>query len=132
MSKDSIVDLMAVNCEILGHEYTFEALEHQYDNFMSHPNAKIFYIDDGERIVGYLAAILNPHFITSDLYALEMGFYCNARGRGKELIKQFEDWARDRGARRAVLTSYIEYDVSNYYKRLGYRLTEQTFVKDLR
>lgn len=127
MSKEELLKLVEEHCILFGLEYNPEKQSLLYDTLINNLNTHIFEYEDK----GYLIGALVEHPFFSGLTAIECGFFCKAKGKGKDLIKQFESWAKARGARNTTLTSFTDKDVSPYYKRLGYRLVEQTYSKEL-
>ena len=83
---------------------------------------------------GFLAGILNRFILGDRLMAVELGWYVNpdSRGRkiGKDLIKAFEAWAKEKNASLVTMVS-IDDDVGAYYEKNGYKLYERTYMKEI-
>lgn len=74
---------------------------------------------------GFIAGSLQPTIINPARVALEHGWYARDRS-GVHLLRAFEAWAADRGAEMVRMsTGAVGPDLS----RLGYRLTEKSWVK---
>jgi hypothetical protein len=80
---------------------------------------------------GYIFAMISDGFLTNDLMANELGFYCARPGHGGKLIDAYEVWAKVYGATKVTLSSHGTDRLDNYYARKGYSPKEKTFVKDL-
>ncbi|RMC37490.1 hypothetical protein [Paracoccus alkanivorans] len=74
---------------------------------------------------GFIAGHIHPTIINPAPVAFEMGWYASD-GSGLRLLRVFEKWAAERGATAVQLsTGAGGLDLA----RLGYRLTEQAWVK---
>ena len=86
--------------------------------------------DDGLVLVspgGFIAAALVQTIINPTRIAQELGWYATD-GSGLRLLRQFEAWARQRGATLVQLsTGACGPDLS----RLGYRRAEQAWVRGI-
>ena len=127
-SSPTLEQLLELNKEhltLFGMEQNEEKITRLYNHFMSANGCIV--LGDSEK---YLAAMVTEHPFLNIVLAMENGFYARDR-KGRELVKQYEEWAKEMGATRTVLTSYLPNDVSIYYKRLGYTLLEQSYTKEL-
>lgn len=131
----NLLPLMIKHAEIVGLEYDITKLRAVVDSFIfnnsDHSKVCLVLTELGDLPVGYIFAILTPGFLTNDIIANELGFYCERPGQGPLLIKAYEDWAKAQGATKITLTSHNTDRLDNYYSRKGYNLVERTFVKEL-
>lgn len=101
--------------------YTAETVECLMDD----PRAVIFIHDTG--IIG---GGLDDCWFNGEPYAAELFWY--AESKGIELLKAFENWAKDQGAKSVTMVHLSSEDrVSKIYKRRGYKVLEHAFSKEL-
>lgn len=94
-------------------------------------------LKEEEKVVGLLGGALhNPLFSTTTL-AIELLWYVQPEYRGSikavKMVKEFEAWAKSQGATMITMIAQEDSgsDPSKVYERLGYKLTERTFTKEL-
>lgn len=87
---------------------------------------------------GGLGALLCPDLNNGQVMAVECFWYVLPEFRGGtaagRLLKAFERWAREQGAKRMVMVHLLNLtptELHNTYKRLGYRPVEVNYVKEL-
>lgn len=81
----------------------------------------VVFVTDG----GFIAGAMRPTIINPEPVACEMGWFATDRS-GLALLRAFEGWAHERGARLIQLsTGAAGPDLA----RLGYKLTERAWVK---
>jgi len=92
---------------------------------------------DEEKILGMLGgAITTPPF-SNTKFAIEIIWYVRPQYRGNikavKLVKEFETWAKEKGAKYIAMVSQMNSDVDPgpLYERLGYKLSEKTYAKRL-
>ena len=92
---------------------------------------------DGQ-IVGFLLGMAVPiWFDVLDWSAIELAWWIDAQHRGGRaamgMVRMFEQWAKDMGVRRVVLSDIEFIDQAQpagaLIERLGYTLHERAFVK---
>ena len=98
----------------------------------------IFVLCADTEVVGMLIGFVAPCFFSDVVQASEITWYVDPEHRGSrmaiKMLGYFEEWAKDRGA---VCANLGNLDVLNadrvarLYNRRGYRLIENTFVKEL-
>lgn len=90
-----------------------------------------------EQIVGLLGGVKHTPAFSFNEIASEVIWYIKPEHRGSKLaikmVKQFEEWANEQGAKYVSMVSQSNSDVdpSNLYERLGYKLSEKTYTKEL-
>lgn len=143
-SEEDIIDLT-----ILGKQFAKES----GNNFLGWNTEKVYnsLLDAIERedfcvqvlcvdteIVGMFIGFLAPCFFSNVVQAVEIVWYVDPDHRGSKeaykMIDLYEEWA---GFREAVCVNMMSLDILNgkkvakMYERRGYRLAENTFVKEL-
>jgi len=98
----------------------------------------VFVLLNNYEIVGMLVCFVTPCFFSEVVQAVEIVWYVDPDHRGSrkamEMLDLYEEWAKEHGA---VCTNLINLNVlkgdkvAKIYKRKGYRLVENTFVKEL-
>ena len=94
----------------------------------------IFLLRKDNEVIGYLAAAANPHPFFQFLIAAEYGWYVLPEYRKEAswlLVDLYEEWAKAIGCKAAVLTNYNTPKLSEAYIDRGYKLYEQSFIKEL-
>lgn len=122
---EQVLELAKEHSDHFNFPFDQEKVGRFYNSIVTNPMGFVF--GDSEK---YLAALVVEHPILPGLVGMELGLYARDH-KGKELVKQFEDWSKSKGASRTFMTSYTPKDVSKYYQRLGYSLYEQSFIKEL-
>lgn len=96
-----------------------------------------FYSLDDQYIGGILGMI-TPQYFGDDLMARDLAIYLRPEHRGGiavvRLIKAFEQWARDRGAKEIYLSQSTGVEVAmveKLYQRLGYEVVGCLTKKEL-
>lgn len=115
-----------------------EEVTYQFVSNALHPDTdiRVFVIRYEGEVVGLCAGVVTPLPFSKELVATELMWYVEPEFRGTpssiKLMKAFEDWAKESGCAVCVM-AYLETstNVSNIYKRLGYRPQEHSFIKEL-
>lgn len=96
-----------------------------------HDEGRVFLVS-GEPVAGFLCGVLAPHYFTGELTAFKTAWYAmpRARGLGAHLLRAFEAWAKDKGARRLIVAGRQERTLK-LLGRLGYAPLETVTAKDL-
>lgn len=94
----------------------------------------IFVAERDGALIGMLAGLAYPHFLTTKQTASETALWVEWRFRGariaKDLIEAFERWAAAQHATRVELGSWHA-ALDTFYGRLGYTAAERVFYKEL-
>lgn len=90
----------------------------------------------GAKIIGALGSVLSGELCTGAPYATEVFLYVGEgyrHGIGTKLIREFERWSTEAGAKRIHLTDRIAMglETGKLFHRLGYAPAEAVWVKDL-
>jgi GNAT superfamily N-acetyltransferase len=98
----------------------------------------LFKIAVGDKMVGGLGGTIYGDPNDGQLVAQEMFWFVDADHRGGmapiRLLKNFEDWARSRGASRVHMAHLLELQpdkIRDFYERRGYKAVEVVYSKDL-
>lgn len=83
---------------------------------------------------GILLAMFMPFAWGKVRTATEMAWWVEpeyrGNGVGQALIEAFQEWAADKECKAITLTS-LDSSVDKLYGRLGYKLCEQTYIKEI-
>ena len=97
-------------------------------------------VESEGQVVGVFLAMLAPAFFTDVILGVELMWYVLPEYRGKlgdtpiRILDEYEKWAKAGGA---SMINMVNIDLLNgekvakIYKAKGYRLTENTFVKEI-
>ena len=98
----------------------------------------IFVLCANTEVVGMFLCLITPCFFSDVKQAVDIAWYVDPKHRGSrkaiQMLEVYEEWAKERGA---VCTNLINLDVlrgdrvAKLYKRMGYKLVENTFIKEL-
>ena len=90
---------------------------------------------DGE-ISGFICGVTTPSPFSRDLHAVELAYYVFPEYRKsriwRELIKTYENWAKEIAGANYAAVALLDQRVGKLYERLGYRLTEVSYKKELK
>lgn len=107
-----------------------------WTSLLSEDRGVFFGLFKEDRFVGGLGAVICPDLNNGQLMAVETFWYVQPqhRGRGLRLLREFEKWAKERGARRVAMLHLLKLhpaEMNTLYKRLGYRPVEVNYIKEL-
>jgi GNAT superfamily N-acetyltransferase len=99
-------------------------------------NAVIFIDDRDGEIAGTLGGLVHPDIYGGELVAEEFFWFVREshRGRGIRLYREFERWARDKGAvsiQMVHLLDVMPQKVSQFYLCEGFQPVETRYAKSL-
>ena len=109
-------------------ETTVSWLKDAYLQFVSSENACVI-LKDGGILIAYVA----PSIIGPFLQSNEIVWWVSPdkRGNSLKMIKMYEEWAKNKGAKMIGLTSLEKFkEVGKIYNRLGYKPIETVWVKE--
>lgn len=86
----------------------------------------------GDPIAAVICGVVQPHYFTGEPTAFKTAWYAvpKARGQGAHLLRAFEAWAREKGARR-MLVSARDDRTLKLLSHLDYHPMETVFTKDI-
>ncbi len=86
----------------------------------------------GEPIAAGLCGMMAPHYLTGEPTAFKTAWYAipGARGYGAHLLRAFEAWAKENGARRLIVAGRNERTLA-LLERLHFQPLETVYSKDL-
>jgi GNAT superfamily N-acetyltransferase len=86
----------------------------------------------GDPIAACLAGMIAPHYLTGEPTAFKTAWYAipGARGHGARLLRAFEAWAKEEGARRLIVAGRRERTLT-LLERLQYQPLETVYSKEL-
>ena len=90
------------------------------------------YLAAGEPIAACLCGMIAPHYLTGEPTAFKTAWYAmpGARGYGAHLLRAFEAWAKEKGARRIIIAGRLDRTLT-LLERLQYQPLETVYSKDL-
>ncbi len=90
------------------------------------------YLAAGDPIAACLCGMIAPHYLTGEPTAFKTAWYAipGARGYGAYLLRAFEAWANDMGARRMIVAGRLPRTLT-LLERLHYQPLETVYTKDL-
>ena len=90
------------------------------------------YLAAGDPVCACLCGMLAPHYLTGELTAFKTAWYAipGARGYGAHLLRAFERWAKEKGARRVIVAGRLPRTLT-LLERLHYQPLETVYSKDL-
>jgi GNAT superfamily N-acetyltransferase len=131
---DDIARFVELGLHFYAEEGKREACPEQLARFaVSHVNCQDrAFLVVGEPAAAFLCAVIAPHYFTGELTAFKTAWYAipAARGYGAHLLRAFEAWAREKGARRVIVAGRQERTLT-LLSRLGYAPLETVTSKDL-
>lgn len=91
--------------------------------------------DDGLLLVGertILGGLAFAHPFNGAVKVFQELFWRSEGAEGLKALKMAEEWMRGRGVKRSLMLDIATMgDLSRLYERLGYRLAERTFIKEI-
>lgn len=108
--------------------YAPEKLERLFNALIDSDDGFLMLAEVKNQIVGVMAGLIADHWMAVERTASEFGVYVNPKHRGgtsaARMIKQFTEWARDRGAVEICLGISTDVQVeqtARFYHLLGLR-----------
>jgi hypothetical protein len=99
-------------------------------------NMEIFISEKDDEVTGAIVCMVTEMYMSNTVIASEIAWFVSKDLRGSrssiKLLKAFEDWGRSKGADYLGMAD-IE-DISNLrklYNRLGYSVSETTYLKEV-
>lgn len=132
---DAILDLSEVFWTHTEYEEPFEREHTRAYVEMAYQHGLLAVVETMGEIVGFAAGIKAPLMGNSSVFAgTELAYWVNPeyRGCGVRLLKFIEDLARLAGVKYWCMVSLQSCDPDNansIYERMGYHLTEMTYLK---
>lgn len=126
---------MARLCTQLGYPADADAMPGRLARVASDPNARVLVAESGDAAIGlatvHLRHTMNHAAPLAQLTLLVVDEGRRTRGVGRALTRAAEQWARERGCRRIVVTTALQRaDAHAFYERVGYRHTGRRYGKD--
>jgi GNAT superfamily N-acetyltransferase len=120
----------------LGYPSTVEEIERRLArNARQHQSEGWVAVHDGAT-VGFAAGLMLRSYVSNgasaQLTSLVVASRARGMGVGRQLVAHFEEWAREHGAVRVVVTSALHRDDAHaFYPAIGYAETGKRFGKPL-
>tara|TARA_R100001460_G_scaffold4206_2_gene12133 strand:+ start:10509 stop:10973 length:465 start_codon:yes stop_codon:yes gene_type:complete len=139
-NKDDILGIL-----VLAKEFSMEAPKtHKWDinkttNFLlsalTNPNMEIFVSEKEGEVTGAIVCVVTEMYMSNTVIASDLAWFVRKDLRGSpssiRLLKTFEEWGRSKGANYLGMAD-IEgiNNLSKLYSRLGYSVSETTYLKE--
>ena len=114
-----------------------EAGRHRHTNWRASPFPHLSekngaFLAAGEPVRAVICGAIAPHYLTGEPTAFKTAWYAapSARGYGAYLLRAFEKWALDQGAKRLFVAGRAGRTLT-MLSRLGYTPLETVYEKDL-
>ena len=90
------------------------------------------YLAVGDPVAACLCGMIAPHYLTGEPTAFKTAWYAipGARGYGTRLLRAFEVWAKEKGARRIIVAGRQPRTLT-LLERLHYQPLETVYSKEL-
>lgn len=131
-------------CLEAAHSYTKnpdeQALTEMLWTFFEDDPQRIFLMaldEENQEIAGIIACISTPnHFMYGNDFCIELVWYVRPEYRntkaGFKLLKGYEQWAKNIGAKIVAVGCYEDSDrIPQIYEKMGYKLKERVYTKEL-
>ncbi len=117
-------------------EFKIDRFIEIWSPLLSSGSGVILVEDVDGKFKGCLGGIAHRDLYSDSVVACEMFWFVseNSRGCGLNLYRQFESWARDKGAasiQMVHLSDSMPDGIKRIYERLGYESTETRYTKEL-
>ena len=123
----------------LGYPTEKEEMEVRMEHINLHPDFRTFIADFNSHVVGFMGLSKNFSYEENGIYIriLALVVHKSARGNGVgfELIKTVENWAKEIGANRIILTcgNREERNVAHiFYRKMGFEIQSTGYIKRFR
>ncbi len=131
---DEVACFVELGLRFYAEEGKRDASPHQLARFaISHlrDEDRVFLVA-GEPVAAVLCAVIAPHYLTGEPTAFKTAWYAlpAARGLGAHLLRAFEAWAKEKGARRLIVAGRQQRTLA-LLNRLGFAPLETVTSKDL-
>jgi N-acetylglutamate synthase-like GNAT family acetyltransferase len=98
------------------------------------PDRKVFFTHDGDILTGVIFCLSMPHplfgkLATEPLWAVHKDY--RKTGVGKELLDQYECWAKNNNCTHINIDHMLTTDMTEYYKKRGYTKVSESFIKEI-
>jgi GNAT superfamily N-acetyltransferase len=122
-------------CTQLGYPAQAAQMPARLERLAADPNARAFVAVRGADVLGlttlHLRYTLNHEAPIAQITLLVVDEDQRTRGVGRALVEAAEQWARERGAHRIVVTTQLSRTGAHaFYERVGYSHTGRRYGKD--
>lgn len=106
-----------------------------FNHSLTTPDLTILVYEVKGEVKGFLSGVITKTLFSTTPVAAELSWYVDPKFRGGtggiKLVKAYEQWATSRGCEVLTLTNINGLgDLDDMYTRMGYVLTEKTYVKE--
>lgn len=129
---DEMQDESIIKYPPIDRDYTRES----FGKFVDGETFEIFVAEASNKIVGFMMAVISPHFFTKEVEVEHYIFYVHPTKRGSKaamlLIAEMERWGKEQGATASRIGIHTALNIERtgrFYKKMGYRLIGTLFRK---
>ena len=105
------------------------ASKRKIQQLMDFPKSTAFLAFEGDKCIGFVAAIISPFFFSEYERANDLGFYILPEHRGGKtafkLLKAIENWSKEMGAKELFMGHSVGGNIEGmkkFYEHNGYRI----------
>lgn len=137
-SKDKIkvLQLLFRFHEYSQHEISlnYNKLSEEFDKMVENSGCFLLVREENNNIVGILCASFMQPLFSTEVIAIEYAWFIDEEYRGSvqsiKMVRKYEQWAKENGASFVMMADIQGMgDLSGLYERLGYTLSEQSYIK---
>lgn len=126
---NSVFNLVEMFANDTKQPYDKDYLYKAFEDYKYNPMKRCFVLYEDSTPVGFICLMKYQHpFFDRYKVCNEIAFFCLVPGKGKLLIKQAEEWAKD--CKWISLCHMGNDRIGKYYERLGYKKQEVTYIKE--
>lgn len=117
------------------HKWNMEKTTKFIVSAIENTNMEIFLSEKNNEITGFIVGLVTEVYMSNTTIASELAWFVSKDARRSsasiKLLKKFEDWGRSKGADYLAMADIegIE-NLSKLYTRLGYSISETTYLKE--
>lgn len=116
---------------IAANDIQMQVLAH---HLMTNENTTIFAFERDGELIGMLGCMIFDHPVSGEKIASEVFWWVEpeSRGVGFDLLRQFEKWAKAKGAAKMQMGAPAGTTVGKFYERLGFLEVETLYQRDVK
>lgn len=106
---------------------SYEWDDEKFLAYIGNPNVYCSLVKNGSGYIGGMIGFVAQQYFTKDMAAKDLAIYIEPEKRGSmaavRLVRDFEDWARSKGAKEAYLAQSTGIEIEKtrrWYEALGY------------
>jgi len=117
------------------HKWNMEKTTQFIVSAIENTNMEIFLSEKDNDITGAMVCLVTEMYMSNTIVASDLAWFVSKEARGNsssiKLLKTFEDWGRSKGADYLGMADIEGIgNLSELYTRLGYSISETTYIKE--